>query len=172
MVQSSIHRRYKAWSRTIVFSFLAAAVLAGISTACEARQLDEHPSPPPIDKQVGQDALARQHVVATFHTDVLDKMERTINETIASGGIPGGVLLIERNNIDFVGTYGYRALVPQREMMTRDTIFNIASLTKVVGFKLFFHEDKPSMMTPKQVMGMEPVNKSRIKEPPRYINYQ
>ncbi|RLA52784.1 MAG: hypothetical protein DRQ98_09620 [Gammaproteobacteria bacterium] len=99
-------------------------------------------------------------------------MERTINETIASGGIPGGVLLIERNNIDFVGTYGYRALVPQREMMTRDTIFNIASLTKVVGFKLFFHEDKPSMMTPKQVMGMEPVNKSRIKEPPRYINYQ
>lgn len=40
------------------------------------------------------------------------------------------------------------------------------------GFKLFFREDKPSMMTPKQVLGMDPVGKTRIKEPPRYINYQ
>lgn len=40
------------------------------------------------------------------------------------------------------------------------------------GFKLFFREDKPSMMTPKQVMGMEPVGDTRIKEPPKYINYQ
>ncbi len=40
------------------------------------------------------------------------------------------------------------------------------------GFKLFFYEDKPSMMTPKQVMGIEPVDKDQIKEPPKYINYQ
>jgi len=64
---------------------------------------------------------------------VLDSIERTINETIASGNIPGGVLWIERNNIDFVGAYGYRALVPRRERMTRDTVFDIASLTKVVA---------------------------------------
>jgi hypothetical protein len=40
------------------------------------------------------------------------------------------------------------------------------------GFKLFFQEDKPTMMTPKQVLGIDPVGKSRIKIPPRYINYQ
>ncbi|MCD6387839.1 MAG: hypothetical protein J7L69_00405 [Desulfobulbaceae bacterium] len=40
------------------------------------------------------------------------------------------------------------------------------------GFKLFFNEDKPSMLTPKQVLGIEPVGKTRIKEPPKYINYQ
>lgn len=40
------------------------------------------------------------------------------------------------------------------------------------GFKLFFREDKPAMMTPKQVMGMESVDKARIKESPKYINYQ
>jgi hypothetical protein len=40
------------------------------------------------------------------------------------------------------------------------------------GFKLFFREDKPSMMTPKQVLGMDPVGNTRIKEPPKYINYQ
>jgi hypothetical protein len=40
------------------------------------------------------------------------------------------------------------------------------------GFKLFFREDKPSMMTPEQVLGLAPVGKTKIMEPPRYINYQ
>ena len=40
------------------------------------------------------------------------------------------------------------------------------------GFKLFFREDKPVMMPPKQVMGMEPVGDTRIKEPPKHINCQ
>lgn len=40
------------------------------------------------------------------------------------------------------------------------------------GFKLFFLEDKPAMMTPKQVMGMDPVGDTKIKNPPKYINYQ
>ena len=40
------------------------------------------------------------------------------------------------------------------------------------GFKLFFNEDKPSLLTPKQVLGMEPVGNIKIKEPPTYINYQ
>ncbi len=65
--------------------------------------------------------------------DVLDQIELTINKTIAAGNIPGGVLWIERNGVDFVGAYGNRALVPRREKMTRDTIFDIASLTKVVA---------------------------------------
>jgi len=52
-------------------------------------------------------------------------------------------------------------------LYTADTSSKIAG-----GFKLFFREDKPSMMTPKQVLGMEPVGSTRIKEPPKYINYQ
>ncbi len=40
------------------------------------------------------------------------------------------------------------------------------------GFNLFSQEDKPSLLTPKQVLGMEDVGNTRIKEPPRYINYQ
>ena len=40
------------------------------------------------------------------------------------------------------------------------------------GFKLFFREDKPSMMTPRQVLGMDPVGKIKINEAPKYINYQ
>jgi len=47
-----------------------------------------------------------------------------------------------------------------------------ASTNSYGGFKLFFKEDKPEMMTPTQVLGMESVSKSKIKVPPRYINYQ
>lgn len=40
------------------------------------------------------------------------------------------------------------------------------------GFKLFFRKDKPFVMTPKQVLGMESVAGTRIKKAPKYINYQ
>jgi hypothetical protein len=40
------------------------------------------------------------------------------------------------------------------------------------GLKLFFQEDKPTMMTPKQVLGIDPVGKTGISQPPKYINYQ
>jgi len=40
------------------------------------------------------------------------------------------------------------------------------------GFKLFFQEDKPAMMTPGQVMALDPVGKSKIGIAPTYINYQ
>jgi len=40
------------------------------------------------------------------------------------------------------------------------------------GFKLFFKEDKPSIMTPRQVLGLESVSGVKIKSMPKYINYQ
>ena len=40
------------------------------------------------------------------------------------------------------------------------------------GFKLFFGEDKPHLMTPKQVLGLESVNGGKVKEMPKFINYQ
>ena len=40
------------------------------------------------------------------------------------------------------------------------------------GFKLFFGEDKPRLMTPKQVLGLESVSGVKVKEMPKFINYQ
>ncbi len=40
------------------------------------------------------------------------------------------------------------------------------------GFKLFFGEDKPRLMTPKEVLGLKPVSGGKIKEMPKFINYQ
>jgi len=40
------------------------------------------------------------------------------------------------------------------------------------GFKLFFNEDKPRMMTPKQVMGLASTHGTKIKRAPQFISYQ
>ena len=62
---------------------------------------------------------------------------------------------------------------PKLKIGIYNGLYTDAVSAKVAGgFKLFFKEDKPSMMTPKQVMGMESVEKVKIKEAPKYINYQ
>ncbi len=40
------------------------------------------------------------------------------------------------------------------------------------GFKLFFQRDKPRLMTPRQVMGLAPTQRRKIKHPPQFISYQ
>ena len=50
------------------------------------------------------------------------------------GLIPGAVLIVGHNGkILHRKAYGERALVPAREPMTVDTIFDAASLTKVIA---------------------------------------
>lgn len=62
---------------------------------------------------------------------------------------------------------------PQLKVKIYNGLYTDAAAARVAGgFKLFFQEDKPSMMTPRQVLGMEQVGTTKIKEPPRYINYQ
>ncbi len=62
---------------------------------------------------------------------------------------------------------------PQLKTDTYNGLYVADVAAKIAGgFKLFFHEDKPSMMSPKQVLGMEPVGNTKINEPPKFINYQ
>jgi uncharacterized protein YbbC (DUF1343 family) len=61
-------------------------------------------------------------------------LDRRIDEAIRDGLIPGAVLVVgHEGTIVHRKAYGNRALVPAREPMTVDTIFDIASLTKVVA---------------------------------------
>ena len=61
-------------------------------------------------------------------------MDSVIQEAIADGSIPGAVLLVGHNGeVVYRKAYGDRALEPKREPMTLDTVFDIASLTKVVA---------------------------------------
>jgi uncharacterized protein YbbC (DUF1343 family)/CubicO group peptidase (beta-lactamase class C family) len=61
-------------------------------------------------------------------------LDDVINQAIQEDEIPGAVILVGHNGqIVYHKAYGSRALEPQREPMTLDTVFDIASLTKVVG---------------------------------------
>lgn len=67
-----------------------------------------------------------------FFPEKLAEMDSAILGSIASNQIPGGVLWLERGGQAHTGAYGQRAKVPQPEPMTLETIFDAASLTKVV----------------------------------------
>ena len=57
-----------------------------------------------------------------------------INQAVKDGLIPGAVLLIGHDGqVVYRKAFGERALIPAREPMTEDTIFDAASLTKVVA---------------------------------------
>lgn len=61
-------------------------------------------------------------------------IDRVVREAIARNELPGAVVLVGRKGrIVWRRAYGARALAPQREAMTVDTIFDLASLTKVVA---------------------------------------
>jgi uncharacterized protein YbbC (DUF1343 family)/CubicO group peptidase (beta-lactamase class C family) len=61
-------------------------------------------------------------------------VDAIINEAVQTGLIPGAVLVIGHNGqVVYRNAYGSRTLIPQREAMTIDTIFDAASLTKVIA---------------------------------------
>lgn len=61
-------------------------------------------------------------------------LDHEINLAIAEGRMPGAVLVVGHNGrIVYEKAYGHRATVPMVEPMTEDTIFDCASLTKVVA---------------------------------------
>lgn len=77
-------------------------------------------------------ALAGPRLCAqVFYADKLAAMDAAIETAIADHKCPGGVLWLEHDGIVYEKAYGERSLVPDREPMTEDTIFDMASLTKV-----------------------------------------
>ena len=64
----------------------------------------------------------------------LARMDAVIAESIAKRELPGAVVLVSRKGrIVWEKAYGARTLEPMRERMTTDTIFDLASLTKVIA---------------------------------------
>lgn len=64
----------------------------------------------------------------------LARMDSVIKDEIGKHRLPGAVVLVGRKGrIIWQKTYGARAVEPSRELMTPETIFDLASLTKVVA---------------------------------------
>ena len=71
---------------------------------------------------------------AGISADRLARMDQAINESIEKKELPGAVVLVARHGrVVWRKAYGRRAIEPQREAMTTDTIFDLASLTKIVA---------------------------------------
>ncbi len=64
----------------------------------------------------------------------LAEIDRIVATGIADGRMPGAVVVVGRGDtVLFEKAYGQRAVVPLAERMTLDTVFDMASLTKVVA---------------------------------------
>lgn len=63
-----------------------------------------------------------------------ERLDRAVQQAIAENRIPGAVLLVgQPGRVLHRAAYGMRSLEPAREAMTPDTIFDLASLTKIVA---------------------------------------
>jgi len=61
---------------------------------------------------------------------------------------------------------------PALKIKTYNGLYTDTRAAKIAGgFKVFLKEDSP-VMTPKQVLGLEPVNNRRVKDMPKLITYQ
>src|SRR5205085_2611144 len=82
---------------------------------------------------LAQEAQQRD-VQAYIKPALAGALDAEINQAVQSGLIPGAVLIVGRNGkVFYRKAYGLRALIPNREPMTVDTIFDAASLTKIMA---------------------------------------
>ena len=112
-------------------AILAAVVLliAGIQASPDQSPRLTVVSPAPTGPPTG--AVETQ---GTVDVRRLDAIEPLVRDAIAEKKLPGAVVLVGRGDrILYQKAIGNRALAPSTEPMTLDTIFDLASLTKVVA---------------------------------------
>ncbi len=78
-------------------------------------------------------ALGGAKAQSLFHPEKLAEMDAAISNALAEKCCPGGVLWVQHRGEAYHKAYGNRALVPAVEPMTEDTIFDAASVTKVMA---------------------------------------
>ena len=104
-----------------VLAFVAGGLLLG--TPAISRQQARGPKPLP----------ASSHPAGASESSLdFSAADAAIEQAIAADELPGAVLLVgHRGRVVYRKAYGSRSILPQREPMTVDTIFDLASLTKV-----------------------------------------
>lgn len=71
---------------------------------------------------------------SAVHTPWSKATAKAVEDAISKGSIPGAVVCyIENDQIVFLQAYGHRSLVPDKESMTVNTVFDMASVSKPVG---------------------------------------
>ena len=82
----------------------------------------------------GSFAAQSPSTTSSAQNEKLQAIEPLVQQAISDKKLPGAVVLIGRGDrLLYEKAIGHRALVPTTEPMTLDTIFDLASLTKVVA---------------------------------------
>jgi uncharacterized protein YbbC (DUF1343 family)/CubicO group peptidase (beta-lactamase class C family) len=82
----------------------------------------------------GRKPKPKEKPASAKETVNMTAVDQLIQEQVADGGITGAVLLVGHNgSIVHQKAFGLRAVSPRNEPMTLDTVFDLASLTKVVA---------------------------------------
>lgn len=104
-------------------ALLLAATVAAPAASCAGRARSAPVPAPPASGSANR-----------FDTARLARLDAIVEAAIAAGEAPGAVLIVgDRRGIAYAKAYGRRAVEPEPEPMTVDTIFDAASLTKVVA---------------------------------------
>ena len=107
------------WSRRTWVFLLAVALVA-----CGMRTLAAQATAPGENGPGAHDSDAHS----------FDAIDALMQAAVAKGSMPGGVVIIGHNGaVVYRKAFGSRSLEPTREAMTADTIFDLASLTKVIA---------------------------------------
>ncbi|MGH7958358.1 MAG: exo-beta-N-acetylmuramidase NamZ domain-containing protein [Opitutaceae bacterium] len=69
---------------------------------------------------------------AAFKADKLSALDTAVANAITAKKLPGGVLWLEQDGRTHRKAFGERSVTPSREPTTEDTIYDAASLTKVI----------------------------------------
>jgi uncharacterized protein YbbC (DUF1343 family)/CubicO group peptidase (beta-lactamase class C family) len=115
--------------------WLVAGSGAAQPAATPARQ---QPAPPPTASSPAAPTRVAppttQRPAAGVDPERLARIDQIVEAAIKAGNMPGAVALVgHRGRIVYRKAFGQRAVAPAAEPMTLDTIFDAASLTKVVA---------------------------------------
>jgi len=67
----------------------------------------------------------------------MKRIRDLLDKGVDEGTFPGAVLLVaHRGNVDFLERSGFRSIIPRRLPMEKDTVFDLASLTKPLATTL------------------------------------
>jgi len=125
MLQSSSSTS-RGWCRTLALPSLVLLLFCLFLCSAAAWAEDSDPA--------GLLAPTQSSAGPTSNPVKLSGVDSIINQAIADGNIPGAVLVVGHDGkVIYRKAYGYRSIEPRRSPMTLDTIFDLASLTKVIA---------------------------------------
>jgi len=86
-----------------------------------------------LEGMLAQAVAGASSAEGQFRPEKIAEMDSAIHRAISDNRCPGGVVWIEHRGSVYRKAFGNRALVPECEAASEDTIYDAASLTKVVA---------------------------------------